>query len=228
MPDSPSDSHTTPKRSEGVRLANGGDAPTRSLGACPSTRLIIRRALPKGVGSRFRHDVGSRYESFSRRNRLPTPFGAEHPPSLARRASVATWPFCKKMGSAATLLRALRRPVPAESVRNGLLPPPLESSGISGRRGQVGREPGRGMRSSAAEKNVPGMVDCLLPPIFAGWIIEGSAAKGQSFGTVRNQVGGFHVAAASSRRSGRPLHRATIHDPKSAMSQAASGNRKSA
>ena len=35
----------------------------------------------KGVGSRFRHDAGSHYGSFSRRNRLPTPFAA----SISRR-----------------------------------------------------------------------------------------------------------------------------------------------
>ena len=33
----------------------------------------------KGVGSRFRHEAGSHYISFSRRNRLPTPFTGRHP-----------------------------------------------------------------------------------------------------------------------------------------------------
>ena len=49
-----------------------GESP-RSLS---ENRLIFRRALPKGVGSRFRHDAGWHYGSFSGRNRLPTPFAA--------------------------------------------------------------------------------------------------------------------------------------------------------
>ena len=53
------------------------------LGACPRAGLSSGRHCQKGVGSRFRHDVGSHYESFSRRNRLPTPFRGEHPRAAA-------------------------------------------------------------------------------------------------------------------------------------------------
>ena len=38
---------------------------------------------PKRVGSRFRHDTGSHYKSFGRRNRLPTPSAAKHILALA-------------------------------------------------------------------------------------------------------------------------------------------------
>ena len=58
---------------------------TRAVAASSlcENRLIFRRALPKGVGSRFRHSDGSHYGSFSWRNRLPTPFTAKHPLAVA-------------------------------------------------------------------------------------------------------------------------------------------------
>ena len=58
-------------------------------------RHIFRQALPKGVGSRFRHDAGWHYGSSSGANRLPTPFAASIPspcgfcgPTIGRRAEL--------------------------------------------------------------------------------------------------------------------------------------------
>ena len=74
------------------------------LGAFPRTGLSSGRRRQKGVGSRFRHDAGSHYGSFSPRNRLPTPFAA----SISRRGQFLD----ELLGACArTLGRVARSPV---------------------------------------------------------------------------------------------------------------------
>ena len=87
-----------PRRAqEGMGAAQAIATLARPARRLSENRHIFRRALAKGVGSRFRHDARWHYGSFSGRNRLPTPFATGIPRRgrfldslLARRP--ADWP----------------------------------------------------------------------------------------------------------------------------------------
>ncbi len=64
---------------------------TPRSGSLSENRHIFGGRCQKGVGSRFRHDAGWHYGSFSGRNRLPTPFRGEHPLDAAG-SWTASWP----------------------------------------------------------------------------------------------------------------------------------------
>ena len=82
-----------------------------------SRQAVLRQ---KGVGSRFRHDAGWHYGSFSGRNRLPTPFAASisSPRSVFGQAPREGWRSASGDGPTPSLARraSVRLP-PSETVR---------------------------------------------------------------------------------------------------------------